>query len=331
MHDLALDRYSRLDSPIHRRPAWLKLTFALAIILTVVALPVRHALYLTLPALALLTIAAIARIPPMFLLRRLLLLEPFVLGVALLSLLQPEGWRVSSLLAARGTLALLSMVLLANTTPFPDLLKLIRRLRVPALLITTLFLMHRYLFVLADEAHRMRCACASRTFTSRRPTLWHTTASLAAHLSPPRSLTAPSASTAPCAPEVGRDPRKLTKSTRCGNRRPCARSPRLELPLPRRHPRPRLRLLLPRSRRMPRPHRPQRRRQEHPAAAPQRPPTPTLRRPPRRYRHGPARCPAQSPRHPPPSWPAPSRRQRPTLLPHRLRGYRLRPPATRPR
>lgn len=179
---LSLDTHNRLDSPIHRRPAWLKLAVALTLILTVVIIPPAHATYLAAPAAVVLALAAASHIPPTFLLRRLLLLEPFVLGVALLSLLQPAGWRVFLLLAARGSLALLTMILLANTTPFSDLLKVLRRLRVPGLLITTLFLMHRYLFVLVDEAHRMRCARASRTFAPRRATLWRSSASIAAHL-----------------------------------------------------------------------------------------------------------------------------------------------------
>lgn len=179
---LSLDTYSRLASPVHGLPAWLKLVGGLTIILIVVAIPPPHARYLLIPAVALLAVVVTSRIPPTFLLRRLLLLEPFVLGVALLSLLQPGGWRVFLLLAARGTLALLTMILLANTTPFAELLKVLRRLRVPALLITTLFLMHRYLFVLADEAHRMRCARASRTFIAHRTTLWRSAASVAAHL-----------------------------------------------------------------------------------------------------------------------------------------------------
>jgi cobalt/nickel transport system permease protein len=54
--------------------------------------------------------------------------------------------------------------------------------RVPGLLITTIALMHRYLFVLADEAERMRRARASRTFARRRRFHWHTLASVAGQL-----------------------------------------------------------------------------------------------------------------------------------------------------
>ncbi|MEI8197996.1 MAG: energy-coupling factor transporter transmembrane component T, partial [Phycisphaerae bacterium] len=47
-----------------------------------------------------------------------------------------------------------------------DLVEARRRLRVPALLVTTLALMYRYLFVLVDESQRMRRARQSRTFAA---------------------------------------------------------------------------------------------------------------------------------------------------------------------
>jgi cobalt/nickel transport system permease protein len=45
-------------------------------------------------------------------------------------------------------------------------------MRVPALLVTTLALMHRYLFVLLDESERMRRARSSRTFWRQRRARW---------------------------------------------------------------------------------------------------------------------------------------------------------------
>jgi len=53
---------------------------------------------------------------------------------------------------------------------------------VPSLLITTITLMHRYLFVLTDEAARMRRARASRTFTPARRFQWHTLSNVVGHL-----------------------------------------------------------------------------------------------------------------------------------------------------
>jgi len=83
---------------------------------------------------------------------------------------------------AKSTLCLFSIILLNSTTRFTDLLQVFRRLRVPALLVVTLALMHRYLFVLVDETARLRRARRSRTFTTGRVFGWHLTATVAAQL-----------------------------------------------------------------------------------------------------------------------------------------------------
>jgi cobalt/nickel transport system permease protein len=92
-----------------------------------------------------------------------------VLGTAVLTLFQPDGgWVVLSVLI-KTTLCIVTMILLANTTPFTELLHVLKRLHVPSLLVTTIALMYRYLFIVLDEAQRMRRARRARTFT-RMPT-----------------------------------------------------------------------------------------------------------------------------------------------------------------
>lgn len=177
-HDF-LDRYSRLDSPVHRLPAGIKLAGALALVLVLVLTPLAVGAVV---AGVLLAVAFLSRLPWGFLLKRILLLEPFVLGVAVLALFQPGGVEVFATIVARSTLCLTTMVLLASTTPFAALLDVLRRLRVPALLITTLALLFRYLFVLVDEAERMRRARACRTFTKARPHRWRMLATVIGQL-----------------------------------------------------------------------------------------------------------------------------------------------------
>jgi cobalt/nickel transport system permease protein len=116
--------------------------------------------------------ALLSRIAIWFLVRRLLLLSPFVLGVVLVNALQDSGHKSWLALAARSGICLFTVVLLANTTPFGKILGALRSARVPALLVTTLALMHRYLFVLLDESERMRRARGSRTFQRQRRMRW---------------------------------------------------------------------------------------------------------------------------------------------------------------
>ena len=177
-----LDRYSRLNSAVHRSPAALKLAVALAVVIATVLVPTSvHWFFIAIGAF-LVTIAAISRIPPRFIVRRLLLLEPFVLGIGLLMLLEPEGWRVLSVFVMRSSLCLLTMILLSNTTPFAKTLGVLRRVRCPALMVTTLALMYRYLFVLLDEMQQMKRARLSRTFSPTRKRTWRWMGTMAGQL-----------------------------------------------------------------------------------------------------------------------------------------------------
>jgi cobalt/nickel transport system permease protein len=176
-HQSYFDPYSRIDGPVHRLPAGVKLFFAVALVVATVSVPVNRWTGITffpLVGLFLVAVAGLSLVPPGFLLKRVALMEPVVLGVALLALLQPGGGKVFGTLVLRSTICLSTMVLLASTTPFSDLLAVLRRLRVPAILLTTLALMYRYLFVLVEESQRMRRARASRTFTNERRRAWKT-------------------------------------------------------------------------------------------------------------------------------------------------------------
>jgi len=124
----------------------------------------------------------LSRIPWKFVVIRLLLLEPFVLGIAIMALLQPDGWIIFLTVVVKSTLCLLTIILLSNTTPFAELLNTLRRIGLPRLLVTILALMYRYIIVLIDEAERLNRARESRTFRESRLHKWHSLASLVGQL-----------------------------------------------------------------------------------------------------------------------------------------------------
>ncbi len=168
-HDF-LDRYSRLESFVHSQPAGLKLGGTVALVAATVILPFSPATGAI--AALLLVVLAVSRIPVMFVIRRLLLFEPVIAGIAVLNLLRPGGGAVMLSIMAKSSVCLLAMILLANTTPFASLLDVLRRLRFPGLLVTMFALMYRYVFVLIDEAERMHRARRSRTYVERRGLAW---------------------------------------------------------------------------------------------------------------------------------------------------------------
>jgi cobalt/nickel transport system permease protein len=180
-HDF-FDRYSRLDSPIHRLPAALKLALALSIVVAVVVVPMAIWAFFLLTALLLIAVAAVSRIPPWFLITRLLMFEPVMLGVALLAIFQPDGEKIFAAMAVRTTICLFAIILLSNTTPFTELLQVLKQAHMPSLMLTTMALMYRYLFVLTDEAQRMKRARASRTFMKGRLWEWRILATIIGQL-----------------------------------------------------------------------------------------------------------------------------------------------------
>jgi cobalt/nickel transport system permease protein len=182
MRHAFLDKWSRIDSPVHRLPASGKLILSLTWVLAAVLAPVRAVWLFVALAAGLLLAAVASRVPLGFLVRRLLLLEPFIAGVALLTLWQPGGVAVALTIVLRSSLCLATMILLTNTTPFSELLRILRRAGLPALLVTTMALMYRYLFVLIEEAERMQRARASRTLRAHRVHAWRSTAALAGQL-----------------------------------------------------------------------------------------------------------------------------------------------------
>ena len=104
--------------------------------------------------------------------RRLLVVEIFIVGLALLSFLNPAATPLVLAAIIKSNLCVFTMLLLTWTTPFVDILEELRRLRLPSVMLTTLALMYRYLPVLGEESRRMQRARASRTFSGRRHIVW---------------------------------------------------------------------------------------------------------------------------------------------------------------
>jgi len=152
--------------------ASLKLGASLALILGVGTLPVRHALWGLLALPLLLLGALLARVELRALVARLAVALPFVLGVASLALFGHAGFERFLALLVKSGVSILTLQLLTQTTPISELLLALRRAHLPEVLCSTISLLHRYLFVMADESKRMRRARAGRTLQSSRFALW---------------------------------------------------------------------------------------------------------------------------------------------------------------
>jgi cobalt/nickel transport system permease protein len=132
--------------------------------------------------LALVAVAAVGRIPARTIWRRARVVLPLVLFVAVfvpffrkggatvdlgpLSVSQ-AGMETFGAVAAKATIGTVSAVLLGATTTFPSVLRGLEALRVPRAFTLIAAFMYRYLFVIVEEAHRMRTALAARAYRPR--------------------------------------------------------------------------------------------------------------------------------------------------------------------
>ncbi|AQU68245.1 cobalt ECF transporter T component CbiQ [Streptomyces niveus] len=177
--------YRQGRSPVHQLPPHCKLAAVLCFVLVVVSTPREAVWAFALYALLLAAVAAIARVPAGFLLRRMLIEVPFVAFAVLmpfvvpgdqvrflgLSLSVPGLWGAWNVLA-KGTLGVAASVLLASTTELRALLLGLQRLRLPPMLVQIASFMIRYGDVITDELRRMSIARRSRGFEARGVRHW---------------------------------------------------------------------------------------------------------------------------------------------------------------
>ncbi|MEU5167506.1 cobalt ECF transporter T component CbiQ [Streptomyces mutomycini] len=169
--------YRHGHSPVHDLPPHCKLAAVLGFVVVVVSTPREAVWAFALYGVLLAGVAAVARIPAGFLLKRLVIEVPFVAFALLMpfvvpgeqtellgvSVSVPGLWGAWNVLA-KGTLGVAASVLLASTTELRSLLLGLQRLRLPPLLVQIASFMIRYGDVITDELRRMSVARRSRGF-----------------------------------------------------------------------------------------------------------------------------------------------------------------------
>jgi len=173
--------YTHRRSAIHQVDARVKIILTLAFIIFLNLAPAgawpAYILFLSL----VLSLSIAARLGIGFVIKRSWIAVPFALAalplvitgsaphvlVSILPGLQvnisPAGAERFASIAVRSWISLQAAILLAGTTRFNSLMNGFQQLKVPAVFITTIRLMWRYLFVLIDEAASLMTARLSRS------------------------------------------------------------------------------------------------------------------------------------------------------------------------
>lgn len=183
-----LDRYIAGSSSVHRLDARVKLVLTIALVVCAALLPVAAWFALTaLTALVWATVLA-SGVGLRRILRRTLLALPFLLVVVTVVFSVPgrpvfsiplgvvtltatdAGLLRFATIVWKAWVSVQATLLLTATTHFLDVLRALRALRLPTIIVAILSFMYRYLFILVDEAQRLLRAreCRSAAAQSGR-------------------------------------------------------------------------------------------------------------------------------------------------------------------
>ena len=163
-----------------------KIISFLSVILCMILTPITRIRDFELYFLLILAIGFFSGITPRQILKRLCILIPFVIFIAMFIPFVKEGSVCLSLkisnwnldityegvwtflnIIVKSTLSIFLLVIATSTTTFPDFIKGLDMLRVPRLLVMLMSFMYRYIFVLIDEAGKLMRARSLRYFGSR--------------------------------------------------------------------------------------------------------------------------------------------------------------------
>jgi len=158
----------------------------LLLILAAVTVPVTEFFRLIGLAAFLAVLIAISGIPFIFVFKRVVVLFPFLIMMALmapfLKVNLPTVYHDMKLAAfsvdsralivsaafMKSLISVVAVILVLNTGRFADFLKALQKLRVPVAIISILVFVYRYVFITVDQFQRMFTARKSRTFSNNR-------------------------------------------------------------------------------------------------------------------------------------------------------------------
>ena len=181
MHSNTFDRYERRDSLIHLLDPRVKVVLTVLYIVGNVLLPDGAWLGFAAAWGLVLLVGWLGGLTAVYTFKRSFIVLPFMLAaVSVMFTLPGEAllsWQFGSRtlvisdaglvrfvsIVIRSWLSVQMAILLTATTQFPDLMHALTHLRVPAILVSIIAFMYRYLFVLADEAMRLLRAREARS------------------------------------------------------------------------------------------------------------------------------------------------------------------------
>jgi cobalt/nickel transport system permease protein len=180
---------------VHQLPSHVKIVAALFFIFVSIATPISTwAAFIGYFIVILLTAKA-AKIPLLTLGKRALIEIPFIFFAILMPFfgkgevisigpfeLYKDGIEAALSIVAKGTIGVLTAVILSTSTTAREILRGLERLKLPRMMVQIATFMLRYVNVISDEMERMKIARESRGFEATGIKHWKVLATVAASL-----------------------------------------------------------------------------------------------------------------------------------------------------
>jgi cobalt/nickel transport system permease protein len=182
MNHSFLDEHSHIDSLLSRLDPRVKIISFTVLLFFIALTKPDELLCFLLYGLLTFTLIGISKIPLRYVVKRCLVVLPFILLTSLFLLfgrggdnmvlfpmgrfglrVSATGWILFQSVMIKGVLSLLCLILLTASTPFPQLLAALEKMKFPKLLTMILSFMYRYIFLIEDEAMKMWRAMKSRS------------------------------------------------------------------------------------------------------------------------------------------------------------------------
>ena len=181
MNAHTFERYQRRDSLIHHLDPRVKVVMTVLFILSNALLPDGAWLAFALAWGMVIAAASLAQIGTWFVVKRAFIVLPFTLAAVTIMFTLPgkpllafhlSNWHLTITdvglirflsIVVRSWLSVQMAILLTVTTTFFDLMHALRHLRIPAILVSIISFMYRYLFVMVDEVQRLLRARQARS------------------------------------------------------------------------------------------------------------------------------------------------------------------------
>lgn len=178
MHINTFDHYQHHPSRVHQLDPRVKVLITVGFIVSNALLPDGAWLAFMLSWLTVIVLTTLSGIPAWVIVKRSFIALPFMLAAVTVIFTVPGDviwtgpWGMTATDAGlvrfvsilfRSWVSVQMAILLMATTPFPDILHALRHLHVPAVLVSIIAFMYRYIFVLADEVGRLLRGRAARS------------------------------------------------------------------------------------------------------------------------------------------------------------------------